>query len=162
MCDSSLITLLSHFSSAGKTTEDIEENFGPEVWRKLLSLHAPTRRIPRRILSNEQMVAQKLTDGGGGGGGGKRAYVRHFSAKRTKFPLSILLHHTVKGSIQLHNLTTSTSVFPLNANFFSFSGEKRSGGSTRKRKQMRRVIIRDFSNFFCRWCNRQLRPIKRP
>ena len=68
MCDSSLITLLSHFSSAGKTTEDIEENFGPEVWRKLLSLHAPTRRIPRRILSNEQMVAQKLTDGGGGGG----------------------------------------------------------------------------------------------
>ena len=159
MCDSSLITLLSHFSSAGKTTEDIEENFGPEVWRKLLSLHAPTRRIPRRILSNEQMVAQKLTDGGGGG---KRAYVRHFSAKRTKFPLSILLHHTVKGSIQLHNLTTSIPVFPLIANFFSFSGEKRSGGSTRKRKQMRRVIIRDFSNFFCRWCNRRLCPIKRP
>ena len=69
MCDSSLITLLSRFSSAGKTTEDIEENFGPEVWRKLFSLHAPTRRIPRRILSNEQMVAQKLTDGGGGGRG---------------------------------------------------------------------------------------------
>ena len=33
MCDSSLITLLSHFSCAEKTTEDIEENFGPEVWR---------------------------------------------------------------------------------------------------------------------------------
>ena len=65
------------------------------------------------------MVAQKLN-----GRGGKRAYVRHFSAERTKFPLSLLLHHTVKGSIQLRNLTTSTPVFPLIANFFSSSGEK--------------------------------------
>ena len=60
------------------------------------------------------MVAQKLN------GWGKRAYVRHFSAERTKFPLSLLLHHTVKGSIQLRNLTTSTPVFPLIANFFLF------------------------------------------
>ena len=159
MCDSSLITLLSHFISARKTTEDVGENFGAEVWRKLLSLHARTRRIPRRILPNEQMVAQIL-NGWGGGGGREEGLYSTFFGQKDQISSLVTFAPYCKRFYTASQLNYEHSSFSPHCQFFP--GEKRSGGSTRKRKQIRRVIIRDFSNFSCRWCNRQLCPIKRP